>query len=324
MFVPVLAVALGLICIIWSADRFVDGAAASAKHLGLPTLLIGMVIIGFGTSAPEMIVSMIAANQGNSGLALGNGFGSNVTNIALILGLTAVLAPISVHSRVLKLELPLLVGSTVLVGWLLADLSISRQDGVVLLLVFALIMGWSIYKGIKSPNDPLGESVDELLEETIPLKSAIFSTTVGLILLVLSSRLLVWGAVEIATSLGVSDLLIGLTIVAVGTSLPELAASVAAVRKKEHDLVVGGVVGSNLFNTLTVIGIAGVIQPINVEPIIWSRDYVVMAIFTGVLFILGYGVLGRQRINRIEGMILLLCYITYMWFLVNESFFISR
>lgn len=316
MLWPVLAVIVGLIALVWSADRFVDGAAATARHLGMPTLLIGMVIIGFGTSAPEMVVSALAAYQGNPGLALGNAFGSNITNIALILGLTAMLAPIAVQSRILKAELPVLMGATLLVGVMFYDFEISRADAWIMLAVFFVIMGWSIWRGMRQPKDALADDIEhELEEESMPLGRALLWLAIGLALLIASSRLLVWGAIDIASALGVSDLIIGLTIVAIGTSLPELASSIIAVRKNEHDLAIGNVIGSNLFNTLAVVGIAGAIHPLSVGAEVLYRDWTVMAGLTVSLFVLGYGVLGRGRINRIEGAILFLAYIGYAGYL---------
>ncbi|NVK01922.1 MAG: calcium/sodium antiporter [Oceanospirillaceae bacterium] len=316
MLWPILAVIAGLVVLVWSADRFVDGAAATAKHLGMPTLLIGMVIIGFGTSAPEMVVSALAAMQGNPGLALGNGFGSNITNIALILGLTAILAPITVQSRILKAELPVLMLATLVVGALLYDLEISRTDAWIMLGLFFVIMGWSIWRGMRQPKDALADDVaHELEEDSMPIGRALVWLFIGLALLIASSRLLVWGAVDIASALGVSDLIIGLTIVAIGTSLPELASSIIAVRKNEHDLAIGNVIGSNLFNTLAVVGIAGAIQPLGVGSEVLYRDWTVMAGLTVSLFVLGYGVLGRGRINRIEGALLITAYAAYAGYL---------
>ena len=317
MLLPILAVVAGLVALVWSADRFVDGAAATAKHLGMPTLLIGMVIIGFGTSAPEMVVSALAASQGNPGLAVGNGFGSNITNIALILGITAILSPITVKSVILRKELPLLAFATLLVGALIVDLEISRFDSVLMLIVFALIMGWSIFSSMKSKSDTLTDDFENEFsdDEYLPLKQALFWLAIGLVLLIASSRLLVWGAVDIAMALGVSDLIIGLTIVAIGTSLPELASSIIAVKKNEHDLAIGNVIGSNLFNTLAVVGIAGAIQPLGIEPEALYRDWMVMGALTLSLFVLGYGVLGRRRINRIEGGLLVAVYLGYAGYL---------
>ncbi len=317
MLMAIAAVIAGLALLVWSADKFVEGASATATHAGMPSLLVGMLIIGFGTSAPEMVVSALAASQGNPGLALGNAYGSNITNIALIIGLVAVISPISVHSQVLRKELPLLMGVTLLAGYQLIDGQLSRMDAWVLLGAFFLLMGWSIVQGLRGRGDALETDYDtELKANAMPLKAALIWLFVGLVLLVLSSRVLVWGAVSIAQSLGVSDLIIGLTIVAIGTSLPELASSIAAIRKNEHDLALGNVIGSGLFNTLAVVGIAAGIMPLSVDSVVLYRDWVVMAALTLALFIMGIGLRGRQgRINRVEGGILLCVYIAYTGYL---------
>ncbi|MEO9524359.1 calcium/sodium antiporter [Marinobacter alexandrii] len=314
------AIVAGLILLVWSADKFVEGAAATAKHLGMPTLLIGMVIIGFGTSAPELAVSAMAAADGNPGLALGNGYGSNITNIALIVGLTAVIAPIAVHSQVIRKELPLLLVLTLIAGAQLIDGQLTRLDGWVLLAVFAGVMGWSIYQGFQGKEDPLGGDTDaEMIAHPMPLKSAVIWVVVGLILLVVSSRLLVWGAVTIAQTLGVSDLVIGLTIVAIGTSLPELASALAAVKKNEHDLILGNILGSGIFNTLAVVGLAAVIEPLKVDPEVLYRDWTLMLALTLGLLLMGYyGITGKRKlITRGEGSVLMLVYVTYTGYLLS-------
>lgn len=305
--------------LVWSADRFVEGSASAARYFGMPPLLIGMVIVGFGTSAPEMVVSALAALDGSPGIALGNAYGSNIANIALILGVTALISPIMVHSTVLRKELPLLSLVTLLAIGLIADLDLSRLDAVVLLLVFGGLMAWTIYQGLQQKTDSLAKEVEaETAEKAMPLKRAVFWLVAGLLVLIASSRILVWGAVEIAKVFGVSDMVIGLTIVAVGTSLPELASSVIAARKGEHDIALGNVLGSNLFNTLAVVGIAGMIHPFEVAPETLSRDMVVMGVLTLSLFLIGYGFRGRQgRINRIEGAALLLAYVGYTAWLVS-------
>ncbi len=315
----VLAVIGGLALLVWSADRFVDGAAATAVHAGMPSLLIGMVIIGFGTSAPEMVVSAISAMQGNPGLALGNAYGSNISNIALILGVTALISPITVKSSVLRKELPILFLITLFAAGQLFDGEISRIDAWLLLAVFAGFMGWSIWQGLRRRQDSFEADIDATLDiEMMPLKTALIWLLVGMLLLVVSSRVLVWGAVEIARTFGISDLIIGLTVVAIGTSLPELAASVAATRKGEHDLAIGNVIGSNMFNTLAVVGIAGAIHPMAVAPEVLYRDCLVMALLTLALFITGIGVKGAGRINRIEAVMLLLTYAGYSGYLVYQ------
>lgn len=321
MLLPIAAVIVGLVILVWSADKFVDGAAATAGHLGMPPLLIGMVIIGFGTSAPELVVSALASSQGNPGLALGNAFGSNITNIALILGITAVLAPIAVSSQVLKREMPILLLFTVGVLLPIWDGNITTQESWLMLAFFASYLGWSIYQGMRGKDDALsGEFEAELKEHALPLKKAIFWLVLGLVLLIISSRFLVWGAVDIASALGVSDLVIGLTVVAIGTSLPELASAIAAVRKNEHDLAIGNVIGSNLFNTLAVVGLAGVIHPISLEPLVISRDWVAMFILTFLLAIFAFRVGRPNRLNRVHGVIFILCYVGYTIYLLKTGF----
>jgi cation:H+ antiporter len=287
----------------------------------MPPLLIGMVIVGFGTSAPEMVVSAISAMQRNPGIALGNAYGSNITNIALILGLTALISPIAVHSQVLRKELPILAGITAVAAWQLWDGEVTRIDAMVLLGVFVGLMAWTIWQGMRKKGDALGSEMEqELAVHAMPLRRAVAWLAVGLTLLIVSSRILVWGAVEIAHGFGVSDLIIGLTIVAVGTSLPELASSIIAARQGEHDIALGNILGSNLFNTLAVVGIAGMIHPLRVGPEVFSRDVLVMAALTVSLFIIGYGFRGPGRINRFEGAALLACYIGYTGFLLNSIF----
>jgi cation:H+ antiporter len=324
MTLAALAIVFGLMLLVWSADRFVEGAAFTARHFGMQPLLIGMVIVGFGTSAPEMAVSALAASQGNPGIALGNAYGSNITNIALILGLTALLSPIMVHSQVVRKELPILLGITAIAAWQLWDGEITRIDAAVLLIVFAGVMGWSIWQGMTKGEDALGAEIEqELIEHSMNLKQAIIWLVLGLLLLILSSRMLVWGAVEIAQAFGVSDLIIGLTVVAIGTSLPELASSIIAARKGENDIALGNIIGSNLFNTLAVVGIAGMIHPMAVAPEVLTRDIAVMAGLTILLFIFAYGFRSMGRINRYEGAVLIACYIGYTTYLISTVFVAS-
>ncbi|MBI1425722.1 MAG: calcium/sodium antiporter [Gammaproteobacteria bacterium] len=310
MTLAALAILAGFALLIWSADRFVEGAAATARHAGMPSLLIGMVIVGFGTSAPEMVVSAMAALDGNPDLALGNALGSNIVNTGLILGVAALIAPMAVHSRIVRRELPLLLLIGALAGWLLWDGTLSRVDALILLAGFFALVSWTIYEGLRYREDTLAAEMDkELAVHPMPLGRALFWLAAGLVLLIVSSRILVWGAVSIAHALGISDLVIGLTIVALGTSLPELAASVIAARKGEHDIAIGNVVGSNMFNLLAVVGIAGVIAPMeHVAAGVLSRDWPVMMAMTAGLFVMAYGFRGEGCINRFEGSLLLLAY----------------
>jgi cation:H+ antiporter len=321
MAMAIFAVVFGLVLLVWSADRFVEGSACTARHFGMPPLLIGMVIVGFGTSAPEMAVSALAALQGTPGIALGNAYGSNITNIALILGFTALLSPIAVHSQVLRKELPLLTGVTALAAWQIWDGEITRLDAFVLLGVFSGLMIWTIRQGMQAKADVLGCTMEAALDiQAMPIRKAVFWLVTGLALLTVSSRFLVWGAVEIAHGFGVSDLIIGLTIVAIGTSLPELASAIMAVRKGEHDIALGNILGSNLFNTLAVVGIAGGIHPMKVGPEVFTRDMMWMSALTLSLFVIGYGFRGIGRINRYEGFALVVCYVGYTAYLVYTVF----
>jgi len=322
MLISISAIIFGIIILVWSADKFVDGSAVVARYFGVAPLIVGMLIIGFGTSAPEIAVSVISALNGNSGLALGNAYGSNIANIALILGVTALFYPIVVNSKILRKELPILVGVTILAGYQVLDGYVSFIDAVILMIVFSAVMGISVYQGIKNKKDKLSKEMEkEAKEKDMPIFHAFIWIIVGLILLIASSKLLVWGAVDIAKSFGVSDLIIGLTIVALGTSLPELASTISAVRKGEHELAIGNVIGSNLFNTLAVVGIAGMINPMIAQAEVFNRDVLVMLFLTLILFVFGYGFNRKKgRINRIEGAFLVLCYIGYNSYLFYSHF----
>ncbi len=321
MLLAIIAIIVGLPLLLWSADKFVGGAASVARHFGLSPLLIGMLIIGFGTSAPEIIVSVIAALEGSSGIALGNAFGSNIANIALILGITALISPIAVRSEIIRKELPILLGLTFFAAWQLLDSNLSKDDAFSLLGLFILLISWSIWTGLRGDKDALAEEFgEELNSKPANLKGDSIWLVVGLILLVISSRILVWGAVEVATFFGVSDVVIGLTVIAIGTSLPELASSLVAVKKGEHDMALGNVIGSNMFNTLAVVGIAGVIQPMQVDNSFLYRDTLFMLVLSVALFIFCIGLKGPGRLNRLEGGVFLLAYIGYTYYLVTSAF----
>lgn len=319
MWIPIAAIIVGLALLAWSADRFVDGASSTARHLGMSPLLIGMLIIGFGTSAPEMVVSAMAAIDDAPNLALGNAYGSNIANIALVLGLTAIILPISVTSGVLRREIPLLFVVMLVAGWQLQSGIITRWEAWILLGLFAAFLIWAIRLSKQGDDVLSSESEAELDSHPMPLAKSITWLVVGLVLLVISSRILVWGAIDIAEAFGVSELVIGLTIVAVGTSLPELASCIAAVRKNEHDLALGNILGSNVFNTLAVVGIAGAITPIEFDYDVFTRDWATMMVLTALLLIFGLGRGGKGRINRVEGGVLLLLYVAYMIWLFTSQ-----
>ncbi|QNI03145.1 calcium/sodium antiporter [Halomonas sp. SH5A2] len=319
MLLALIAVVVGLILLIWSAEKFIDGAAATSRWLGLSPLLIGMLVIGFGTSAPEMMVSVLASMQGNPGLAVGNAYGSNIANIGLVLGFVALLAPLAVHSSVIRKEIPLLLVVMLVTGLMLLDGWVARWEAVCLLLALVIFIVVSIVRSKGQQDDALIPEVAEALDsKPMSRGKAIMWTLVGLVLLIASSRLLVWGAVEIAVAFGVSDLIIGLTVVAIGTSLPELASSISALRRNEHDMVLGNVVGSNLFNSLAVVGLAGVITPIETGQEVLQRDWIVMLVMTVLMMLFAFSWKGRpRRINRFEGGGLLALFIAYTGYLVS-------
>lgn len=308
MLIAIAGLIVGLVLLTWSADKFIDGAAAVAQLLGMSPLLVGILIVGFGTSAPEMLVSAIAAAQGEPDLALGNALGSNIANIGLILGVTAVMSPILVHSNVVRQEVPLMLLATGLGVLVLLNGVLGRGDAVLLLTALLAYIGFGVWQSMSSPNDALALEADESVSHEQSGVKATAWLVFGLLLLLASSRLLVWSATEIALALGVSELVIGLTIVALGTSLPELAASVASVRKNQHDLAVGNVIGSNVFNILAVLGIAGLIAPQAVAPLVLSRDSIVMVLMTLALAVLAWRAHKRGAIRRHHGAGLLLAY----------------
>jgi len=319
------AVIAGLLLLIWSADRFVDGASQFARILGLSPLLVGILIVGFGTSAPEMLVASIAALEGNSGLGIGNAIGSNISNIALILGITAIIVPLSVKHQVVKVELPLVLGAGILAFALLWDGTLSRMDGIILMTSLFVVMGLLTYLTVqrKQQHSPptnsahLTNDVAQNSEASNPaekqqrLPYAILWTIIGLILLIVSSKLLVWGAVNIAQAFGISDLIIGLTIIAIGTSLPELAASIISARKQQVDMAVGNVVGSNLFNTLGVLALPGLLRPDSVPAEALQRDFPIMIGITFLLLVFSFGYWQRYRLTRWKGIVLFALFIAY-------------
>jgi cation:H+ antiporter len=313
MWMELLAIAGGFVLLTWSADRFVVGASALAYNLNIPPLIIGLTIVSLGTSAPEILVSGVASLQGNSGLAIGNALGSNITNIALILGITALIMPLNVHSSIVRRELPVLLGVMLLALLLLLNGTLERLDGIILLSGIPLMLAWMARIGMKekASQDPMSEEFADEVPTDMTMAKAGFWTLVGALCLVASSKILVWGAVSIAQAIGVSDLVIGLTIVALGTSLPELAASVMSVLKNEHDIAIGNVIGSNIFNLLAVLGLPGLLNPGPVDAGVLTRDYPVMIGLTVALFVMAYGFRGPGRLNRIEGALLITAFGAY-------------
>lgn len=312
MLIDFFAIIAGFILLIWSADRFILGAAATASNFDVPPLIIGLTIVGFGTSAPEMMVAGFAAYDGSPAMAIGNALGSNITNITLVLGVAALIAPLDVHSRIIKKELPILLVATLMALALLRDSTLSQFDGFILLSLLVLLMWWITRQGIRNQSDDaLTDEYIEELPDAMPTSHALFWLVAGLVLLTVSSKILVWGAVNVATELGVSELVIGLTVIAIGTSLPELAASITGALKNEHDIAIGNVIGSNLFNTLGVLAIPGLLAPSTLAEGILERDMPVVFLLTIMLFVMAYGFRGQGRINRLEGGLLLSAFIAY-------------
>ncbi len=319
-----IAIVAGFALLVWGADKFVVGASGIARNLGVSPLIIGLTIVGFGTSAPEILISAIAAWNGNPGLAIGNALGSNITNIALILGVTAIIVPLSVHSGLLRREYPLLLAITLLALMLLLDGALSRIDGIILLATLAASLYWIVSMALKTrTSDPISREFEteiaiELPPDLSTLK-AFLLFLFGLALLLASSRMLVWGAVHVAQYFGISDLVIGLTIVALGTSLPELAASIMSAIRNEHDIAIGNVIGSNMFNLLAVMGMPGLIAPGVIPDKVLSRDFPVMIVLTLALYAMSYGFRGPGRINRIEGTLLLAVFCGYQYYLFTTA-----
>lgn len=312
---------LAPILLAWGANRFVDGASALSYNLGMSPLLIGVLVMGFGTSLPELLVSVFSSVMGNSGLSLGNAYGSNIINIGVVLGLAAVLYPVSVRNRVVKRELPLLILATAITALLLMDLELSRSNGFTLMALFVGLVIYLIRASLHEPPKQENSGVqDELEERAIPLGKSIQYLVVGLAVIALCSALLVWSARGIVTNLGISELVAGVVILALGTSLPELFVIIVAARRGRHQLALGNVIGSNLFNTLAVVGTAGLIAPAVLDAELITRDLPVMFAFTGVLVVMAYG-WGRRRgvINKVEGGLLLLAVAAYLAYLVYST-----
>ena len=315
MLLAILAVLFGFLLLAWGADRFVDGAAALARNFNIPSMIIGLTIVSLCTSFPEMLVSAMAALGGNRDLGIGNAIGSNITNIGLVVGLTALIAPLSVKSLTLRREFPVLFLVIFLAFALVADGNLNRVDGLLLATGLVALLWWLVRMGRSERYDPLQEEFSELLAIPMSLKASLIWFAVGLVVLLASARIVVWGAVEIATLMGVSELVIGLTIVAIGTSLPELVASIVSVRKGEADLAIGNVIGSNMFNMLAVLSMPALIRPGAFGGDILLRDFPVMLLFTVTLFAMAFGLRQGGLINRFEGLLLVGGYAGYLYLL---------
>ena len=315
MLLDIAGLLTGFLFLIFSADYFVKGTSAIARNFGISPLIIGLTIVGLGTPAPEMLVAGLASLQGNTGLATGNAIGSNIANVGLVLGATALVAPILVKSSLLKRELPVLLAISIASYLLVIDGELSRLDGVILLSGLVAFMYWLLRSAKQSKAnsvDVLDAEFSDEIPSDLSNARAFFYFLVGLTGLIASSKLLVWAAINIAVTFGVSDLVIGLTIVAIGTSLPELAASIASVLKKEPDLAIGNIIGSNAFNLLAVFCLPGLIHPGAVDKLLISRDFPIMLGFTFLLFFFAYGFNKQPIIGRFKGGLLLLFFFSYL------------
>lgn len=306
-----MAIIIGFGLLVWGAERFVHGAAAIANNFGVSPLIIGLTVVGIGTSAPEILISVVAAYQGNPALAVGNALGSNITNIALVLGITAIVMPLTVKSETLRREYPIMFIVMLVALVLVMDHHLGQFDGIILISGLFVMLYWMIQQGKKQKRDPMEKEFEQEIPK-ISTQKALIWFAIGLVLLIISSRGLVWGSINIAKAAGISDLVIGLTIVAIGTSLPELAASITSVLKKEPDIAIGNIIGSNMFNLLVVFGIPGLMSPHVIDPAILERDFTFMIGLSIALFIMAYGFKGEGRINRYEGSLLLAGYVSYM------------
>lgn len=315
-----LEVIAGLVLLIWGADRFVHGAAATARNLGVPPLLIGLTIVALATSAPEILVSVVASLRGEPGLAFGNAIGSNIVNVGLVLGCVAIIRPIQLRSATLRREMPALLAVTLLTVSLFLDSYLSRIDGLVMLTGLVIVMVWLTRLGMRSsPEDPIGGEFDAEIPRDVSMPMAIFWLLFGLVVLLGGAQLLVDGAIEVARYLGVSEVVIGILLVAFGTSLPELAVSLVSAMKDEFGLAIGNIVGSNIFNMLAVIGVAATIAPTPMEPSVLSLHIFVMVAFTLVLFAMTYDYDGKSELSRIEGAALLAAFIAYDTYVVLQN-----
>jgi len=318
MLWPVAAILLGILLLVWSADRFVDGASSVARNLRVPPIVIGLTIVSIGTSLPEMIVAAMAALDGNRDLGIGNALGSNIANIGLVLGVTALIMPLAVQSITLRREMPVLFLITAFAFVLMSDGELDVADGIMLIVGLVLMLIWIARIGLKDRHDPLVEEFTASVPDQMSMGQSVLWFMIGLLVLIASSRMVVWGAVEVAHALGVSDLIIGLTIVAIGTSLPELVASITSALKGEADLAIGNVIGSNMFNLLAVLAMPALIYPGAFASQALLRDFPIMLAFTIALFVVSFG-LKQGRINRFEGVLLLGGFIAYLYLLFLQA-----
>ncbi|QBZ83000.1 Inner membrane protein YrbG [Hydrogenovibrio crunogenus] len=322
LILPLIVLFVGLALLVWSSDIFIEGAASTAIHMNISPLIIGVVVLGFGTSAPEILVAILASIDDSPGLAIGNVVGSNIANIGLVLGVTAIISPVVIKSSLLKREFPILLAISLVGILLMLDQDLDFTDGIILLALLLIVMTWMIRanKNI-NPNDPLAEETIEELEDLPKLSNqkALSFLILGLVILMISAKMMVWGAVEIAHFFHVPEMIIGLTIVAIGTSLPELAAAITAAKKGEADLMIGNILGSNLFNLLAVMSMPALIAPSVIDNATLLLDYPIMLALTLAMLLVALPRKGKAVITKTEGYILLISFIGYMLLLYFRS-----
>ncbi|MDO7086160.1 calcium/sodium antiporter [Pseudocolwellia sp. AS88] len=324
MFIQVLILLVALVVLVWSADKFVFGASSLARNLGISPMIIGLTIVAMGSSAPEMMVAATASLQGNPNTAIGNAIGSNITNIALVLGITALMQPLTVSSGTIKREIPLILAVTALAYWMLADYNFSFIEGLILIIGFfayiITLLVITLKRAKTAPvDDPMILGAESDVPDPVSTGMSVIWLVVGMILLPVSASYLIDSAEFIAKSFGISDLVIGLTIVAIGTSLPELAASIASILKKEDDLALGNIIGSNIFNILAVLSLTGLIAPGDIDTHAATRDAPIMLGITLLLFVLCFSrKRGSFRITRLKGLLLLAIFFGYQILLFSQ------
>lgn len=320
MLLSLFEIIIGFVLLTWGADRFVDGSAAAARKLGVAPLLVGLTILAFGTSAPEIFVSAFSAYEGEPDLAIGNAIGSNIVNIGLVLGVVALIRPIELSSAIVRREMATLLAASLLVTALFLDGELSRIDALILLVGLFLVIFWMVRIGIRSSKD---DSIIAEFEAEIPkfpnMKITIFWLVIGLVTLLIGAQLLVIGAVDVARSMDVSEVVIGIVLVAFGTSLPELAVSISSALKGEYGMALGNIIGSNIFNLLAVVGVAGVISPSILPPSVMSFHMLVMIGFTLGLFIITYDCDGKHAIRKREGIAILGAFFIYEAYVIITS-----
>lgn len=323
MLLSIAILIAGFVGLVWSADRFVFGAAALAKNYGIPTLIIGLTIVAMGSSAPEMMVSAQAALAKQTDTAVGNAVGSNITNILLVLGITALLRPLSVSSSTLKREMPVVMLVSLSAWYILSDNYLAFGEGIALMVSFFIfiaavtIISVKQSKAANAEHDPFVDEACDEVPDNVRTPIALMWLVIGMAILPISSHFIIESATDIAKLFGISDLVIGLTIIAIGTSLPELAACVAGVLKNEDDLALGNIIGSNIFNLLAVLSLAGIINPSSVDPAVSSRDILIMLGATAALIAMSLSIRGARRINRVEGGLLLVAFLGYQYLIFS-------